>query len=121
MFVISVKSGFAGAHFLRGYKGKCAHIHGHNWKIIVEISGNSLNELGMLMDFKDLKKIIESISDTLDHKMLNDLPYFSKKNPTAENIALFYAENIKKQNPNIVIEKITVYETDNYAATYIPD
>ncbi len=121
MFIVRVETHFSGAHFLNEYIGKCSDMHGHNWKVIVEVKGNELNKSGMLIDFKILKKIANEISNKFDHKVLNEIDYFNDKNPTAENIARYFSSELKKRLPEFEINLIQVFETDDYAATYIPD
>ena len=82
-YEISVESHFSAAHRLRGYKGKCENIHGHNWKVEITFSGQKLDKTGMLMDFTDAKKYLKVIMERLDHKDLNLLPSFKKINPTS--------------------------------------
>ncbi|MDR3112156.1 MAG: 6-carboxytetrahydropterin synthase QueD [Elusimicrobiota bacterium] len=95
-YKVSVTKSFAGAHFLRNYKGKCENLHGHNWKVKVVFGGDILQENGMLIDFTDVKKELEKITSCLDHKFLNETVPFDKLNPTAENIAEFIFEKLKK-------------------------
>ena len=94
MFEISVKTHFSGAHFLAGYPGVCANLHGHNWEVEVFLRGVKLNHLGMLVDFKHAKEILCVVIDKLDHQNLNALPIFKKINPTAENIAKLIFEEL---------------------------
>lgn len=89
MFEISIKSHFCGAHRLKGYQGKCARLHGHNWEVEIFLRGNKTNRLGLLVDFKTLKELLGEVLEGLDHRNLNQLPAFKKENPTAENIARF--------------------------------
>ena len=89
MFDIFIKTHFAGAHHLRNYPGGCENPHGHNWKVHVTVKATELDELGMGIDFKVLKKFVNETIDKLDHNDLNTLPYFEKINPSSENIAIF--------------------------------
>lgn len=73
---------FSSAHNLRGYKGKCEDLHGHNWKVVASLAKKKLDKTGMVLDFKDLKMKLNSVLETLDHKYLNDTPYFKKVNRT---------------------------------------
>ncbi len=123
MFKVKVETVFSTSHYLSGYNGKCANLHGHNWRVSVEIEGAKLDKLGMLVDFKELKSALEEIAEELDHSVINNHPYFKGKeiNPTAENIAYFFYKKLKSRfHPNKV-SKIEVYETDKYVATYLPD
>ena len=103
MFEISVKSHFCGAHKLNGYIGPCANLHGHNWEVEIFLRGTQTNRLGMLVDFKNVKEIINRVLVKLDHQNLNALPIFKKTNPTAENIAKFIFDELfpkfKSSNP----------------------
>ena len=87
MFELSIKSHFAASHSLRGYEGKCRNLHGHTWKTEVIIESNGLNDIGMVIDFKVLKKKLEDFLEELDHVHLNDLAYFHDVNATTENLA----------------------------------
>ncbi len=118
MHKIKIITHFSAAHFLRGYKGKCENLHGHNWKVEVLASGE-LNSLGMVIDFSDLKKIVNQILGGLDHKNLNDLEYFGKYNPSSENIAKYIFEKINnKLDAGCRLEEIRVWETDSSCAIY---
>ena len=85
MYEIMVEDTFDAAHQLVGYNGPCENLHGHGWKVQVHISGNKLNDQGMLVDFKEIKADLNQILSKLDHSNLNDLPEFKKTNPTSEN------------------------------------
>jgi len=116
MFDISVREDFSSAHNLRGYKGKCESLHGHNWQVEVVVSSKKLDKTGMVMDFKKLKEIVYSAIKDLDHKYLNDIPYFKKVNPTSENIAQFIYSSLKNSLPSLL--SVTVWENDSSCATY---
>jgi len=119
MYVVTVEDSFSSAHSLRGYEGKCENLHGHNWKVVVSIKGEKLNNIGILIDFKDIKSILKSVLSELDHKSLNDIPPFDKINPSAENISFFIFSKIKEKLPNnLKIQKVEVWESANSFATY---
>ncbi len=124
MYEVSVDETFAAAHNLRGYKGKCEDLHGHNYKVRVTLAGQELDSVGLLYDFVHLKQVIQSVIRSLDHKYLNELPPFDVVNPSAENIARYiYDESAKqlREAPNGAgIASITVWETEVTAATYRP-
>jgi len=118
---LSVKSHFDAAHYLRGYPGKCANQHGHSWKYSVEIVGDKLDELGMLIDFVVVKKAMkESIENYIDHEMINNLIPFDEENPTAENLAKWIYGQITRTFPSwdIGLKSVTVWESDECAVTY---
>lgn len=123
MYELKVLSSFSSAHALRGYNGKCENIHGHNWQVEIIVASNILNEIGLVIDFKLLKKYLGEIMETLDHKFINDLDFFKKVNPSAENIASYIYEEIEKiiglnKNNNIKIIRVNVYETPSSMASY---
>lgn len=122
MFEVSVDYSFAAGHALRGYKGKCENVHGHNYKIRVAVEGEKLNPTGLLVDFVDLRRAIESLSERLDHRFLNDLDPFDRMNPSAENIALYFAENLQSRfrSDAVRVKSVTVWESDTTSATYTP-
>jgi 6-pyruvoyltetrahydropterin/6-carboxytetrahydropterin synthase len=124
MFEVSVDETFAAAHNLRGYKGKCEDLHGHNYKVRVTLAGPELDSVGLLYDFVHLKQVIQGVIRSLDHKYLNELKPFDVLNPSAENIAKhIYDEAVRQmgETPNgAAISSIIVWESDVTAATYRP-
>jgi 6-pyruvoyltetrahydropterin/6-carboxytetrahydropterin synthase len=124
MYEVSVDETFAAAHNLRGYKGKCEELHGHNYKVRVTLAGKEVDSVGLLYDFVHLKQVIQSVIRSLDHKYLNELSPFDVVNPSAENIAKYIYDQTAKQlqeAPNGAgVSSITVWETDVSAATYRP-
>ncbi|MBI5416741.1 6-carboxytetrahydropterin synthase QueD [Candidatus Poribacteria bacterium] len=120
MYSLKVETNFASAHNLRNYKGKCENLHGHNWKVTAEFSSATLNDIGIVIDFKELKQLLNNIIDELDHHYLNELPAFKEQNPSSENIAKYIYTNIKNtlNNNNVKIDRVTVWESDNCSAAY---
>ncbi len=118
MYNLTVKSEFSSAHRLRGYQGKCESLHGHNWRVEVVVSGKTLDNLGMVYDFKELKERLNNILKDLDHSYLNDLAYFKKKNPTSENIAKYIFDRFNSSRQKFKLEKVIVFESDSSCATY---
>ncbi|MCK9555235.1 6-carboxytetrahydropterin synthase QueD [bacterium] len=123
MHELSVKTFFSSAHSLNGYKGPCSNMHGHNWDVEVFIRCRSLDEMGMVRDFRELKDIISEVVSEFDHKNLNELECFSDKNPTAENIArlLFSMLSGKINDKRIKVSKITVKESSKTGVSYWED
>ncbi len=123
MFEISAYGHFDAAHFLRGYPGKCANIHGHRWKVEISLAGAQLDETGILIDFMDVKSLLKEVLDFFDHKMINDIPPFDKLNPTAENIARFIFDEMTRRlgdhtGAGTRITKVTVWESEAARASY---
>lgn len=117
-YKLSVIKGFASAHCLREYKGKCENMHGHNWKVRVALCGTELDKTGMLIDFTDIKAHLDKIMAFLDHKFLNETPPFDKINPTAENIASFIFNEIKKSETETAkVCEVEVWESETSSAT----
>jgi len=123
MFEVSVEYSFAAGHALRGYKGKCENVHGHNYKVQVTVDGDQLDSTGLLMDFVDLRKAIKALVERLDHRFLNDFSPFDQVNPSAENIAKYFFDELEPQvrNHGQRVQAVKVWETDTTSATYRPD
>lgn len=120
IYTLKVLTEFASAHTLREYPGACARLHGHNWKVEVEVKARALDQHGMGVDFKVIKTAARDIGDRLDHRYLNDLEPFTEINPTAENIAAyFYRELVTAlNNERIQVSSVTLWETDRACVRY---
>ena len=122
MYILTVESDFSSAHQLRGYRWKCENLHGHNWKVVLSVQGEKLDNLGLLVDFTDLKEILKGILGQLDHKNLNDSAPFDTINPSSENIARYIHEcvsaELKRRWQDITIESVTVWESATSRCTY---
>lgn len=123
MYRISIEDKISSAHQLRGYKGKCENLHGHNWRIILTVKGEKLDNLGMLIDFHDLREILTGILSEIDHKNINDVSYFLHINPTSENIAYYVYHRMRavielKEIPGIEVDRVRVFETEKSMAEY---
>lgn len=123
MFEIFVKTHFCGAHHLRNYPGDCELPHGHNWKVKVTVKATALDECGMGLDFTVLKKRVKEVMDLLDHKDLNNLPYFRERNPSSEYIAMFIFDTLAPllKHDRYYIYSVQVMETDNQGCIYYGD
>lgn len=122
MFEVQVEYSFAAGHALRGYKGKCENVHGHNYKVQLTVAGEQLDATGMLMDFVEVKKNIKALVERLDHRFLNDVPPFDVLNPSAENIAKYFSDELEPsvKDRGLQVHAVTIWETDTTAATYRP-
>ncbi len=120
MYELMVETQFSAAHQLREYKGKCENLHGHNWRIQVVITAEKLNDIGLAMDFHELKKMTNELISTLDHSVLNEVFPFTEINPSSENIAKWMYDSIKKKlnSNNIAVASVTVWEAETASATY---
>ncbi|MBR6419665.1 MAG: 6-carboxytetrahydropterin synthase QueD [Oscillospiraceae bacterium] len=137
MYTLKTSASFDSAHFLAGYAGKCANLHGHTWKIEAEIAGDALTasgeKRGMILDFGDFKKAVRALADSFDHALiyeqgslkettlaalreehfrLIEVPY----RPTAENFAHSFFEQLGAMG--LPVSRVTVYETPENAASY---
>jgi 6-pyruvoyltetrahydropterin/6-carboxytetrahydropterin synthase len=120
MYEISIQTSFSAAHRLRNYQGDCEALHGHNWKVQVTVQSRTLNDIGLAIDFKTLKKITGETLDRMDHACLNDIAPFCDINPSSENIARVLYEEMKTSIAacGVSLLKISVWESDNAWASY---
>ena len=132
MYQLKTVADFDSAHFLSGYQGKCANIHGHRWRVVIEIAGENLDD-GMVVDFTDIKAALKSLTDNLDHSLVMEKDTLKPQTyeclvdegfrimimdfrPTAENFAKYFFDEIKNKGFNI--KAAEVYETPNNCARY---
>jgi 6-pyruvoyltetrahydropterin/6-carboxytetrahydropterin synthase len=118
MYELTVKNEFAASHALRDYEGKCKNLHGHTWHVEIIVAGKMLNKAGMLIDFKEIKRHLHELLETLDHAHLNDLAYFKKVNPTSEHIAKYLFDCLKEKLHSVRVKKVTVWESEKSGASY---
>ena len=119
MYELRVEADFSSAHRLREYDGACEKLHGHNWHVEMTVAGDTLNALGMLMDFRELKRILNETVEAFDHCYLNELPEFQEQNPTTENCARLIFQRCARRMPEgVTVRDITVWESPKCRATY---
>lgn len=120
VYEIYVKDHFAAAHALKGYDGNCSNLHGHNWTVEAYIHCTKLNQLGIGIDFRDVKSVVKDVLSKLDHTNLNDIAEFGSINPTSENLSkLLYAELSRRLNTeHIKVNKIMVFESPGCGSSY---
>ena len=120
MYKLMVNASFAAAHQLRGYAGKCESLHGHNWRVQLYVTAEQLNEIGLALDFTDMKKCLHNILQTLDHTNLNTLAPFQDQNPSSENIARYIFEKASEELKgfSVQVASVRVWESDNAYAEY---
>ena len=132
MYIVNTEAAFDSAHFLSRYNGKCKNIHGHRWRVVIEIAGDSLDD-GMVVDFTDIKAALKALADNLDHSLIIEKDTLKPQTfeclsdegfriitidfrPTAENFAKYFYDEIKNKGYNI--RAAEVYETPNNCARY---
>jgi 6-pyruvoyltetrahydropterin/6-carboxytetrahydropterin synthase len=124
MFEVAVEQTFAAGHALRNYKGACENVHGHNFRVQVIIEGERLDETGLLVDFLDVRDLMQTVIARFDHRFFNDIPPFDVTNPSAENIAEYFHQQMTSglaATPVPVrIREVKVWETDIQSASYRP-
>ncbi|MDX9787990.1 MAG: 6-carboxytetrahydropterin synthase QueD [Desulfobacterales bacterium] len=120
IYEVYIKTHFSAAHALKGYSGDCARLHGHNWIIEVYVKCKKLDEIGIGVDFREIKTAVKEVLTGLDHFNLNELSAFQNTNPTSENIACFLYNEIGNMlnNDAVQVSKIRVCETPNAGAFY---
>ena len=120
MYEIKIKADFSAAHCLREVGGKCESLHGHNFTVEVGVESEALNELGMVIDFRLLKAKTREVLQALDHRYLNELPFFQGKNPSSENLASYVFEELTRRlDPQgYRLSWVSVWESESSRATY---
>ena len=120
MYEATIETHFSSAHRLRHYNGECERLHGHNWNVRVTIASEKLNDLGMVIDFKELKGKTNRFMDRFDHQYLNEVSPFTELNPTTENIARYIFDELSKtiNTGSIKVSKVTVWESPTCCASY---
>ncbi len=137
MYFLRTEECFDSAHFLKGYDGKCSNLHGHRWKVVVEINRENLNEegpkRGMIIDFTDIKDALKELCDAFDHQFIIETGSLKEKTkealleegfkiielpmvPTAENFAKYFYDCMKEKE--FPVHRVEVYETPNNFAAY---
>ncbi len=140
MYILRTSAAFDSAHFLAGYDGRCANLHGHRWRIEVEAGQTELQpsgeKRGMVVDFGDFKKAVRALADAYDHALIyesgslreNTLTALREERfalievsfrPTAENLAKHFYERLTADG--LPVLRVTVYETEDNCAVYTPD
>jgi len=120
MFVLKIVTDFASAHSLRNYPGDCTRLHGHNWQVEVSVCSEVLDDNGIAIDFREIKKQTKLVIKRLDHQYLNEIKPFDVLNPTAENIAKYFFEEVGLliNSENVKVKEVLIWETPRSAVTY---
>lgn len=117
-YEVMVAEEISAAHQLNNYHGNCANIHGHTWRIELYISGNKLDEIGMLIDFRQAKSVLSEVIKRFDHQFINSIDPFNQINPTAENLASYVYNQVKLLLPDYNITKVKVWESSSSCVCY---
>jgi len=122
-YTLKIVTDFAAAHTLRDYPGACSRMHGHNWKVEVEVMAEQLDDIGMVLDFKHIRRTTHAVIERYDHQYLNEIAPFDTLNPTAENIAATIHKAVAAQlnDGRISVHATTIWETDRACARYTED
>lgn len=119
MYTLSVEKTISTAHQLRNYEGPCARIHGHNWKIRLEVQSATVDEVGIAIDFAVLDEKLWQVIGPFDHQMINSVPPFDNINPTAENLVKYIYDQLRnKLTEKVSLKKVSIWETDEYTVSY---
>ncbi len=123
MYELTVRTRFAAAHSLRGYQGECENIHGHTWQVDVTVKAGQLNDIGLGIDFRELKAKLQSIVRRYDHTCLNDLEEFQNQNPSSEILAreIFHALSRELSSLPLKVTRVRVWESPDAAAAYVEE
>lgn len=116
-FEITTTRYFSAAHQLRLYDGSLEPLHGHNWVLRVIVARPQLDEIGVVMDFHELERLVDQIVGPMHNRHLNDLPAFASLNPSAENVAMYIGVGLKLPN-TVKLVSVEVWETPQNSATY---
>ena len=122
-YEISTEGTFSAAHYLEGYEGDCARLHGHNWRVRVAIRVEENKPTGLTYDFRRLKSLIRQVIQPLDHGVLNELPFFEGKNPTAETIAEWCYDEVASriEDDTARVVRVEVWESLQNCAAYVKE
>ncbi len=121
MYELKIITEFSAAHNLRNFPGKCEALHGHNWKVEVVVSGEELDGSGVVLDFAEVKAATSKVMSEIDHRYLNELPFFVEHNPSSENIARYIFERLQEKitDERVRVRRVTAWESQDACATYL--
>jgi len=121
-YELMIKTDFAAAHQLRGYPGDCARLHGHNWHVELYVECAELDELGLAVDYKIMKRELKEALAGWDHYNLNDIAPFDTINPSSENVSRVLYEEMSRRldDGRLRVSRIVIGETCTAKVTYWP-
>jgi 6-pyruvoyltetrahydropterin/6-carboxytetrahydropterin synthase len=113
-----IETEFAAAHRLKEAGGGCEQLHGHTWKVQIFVKGEKLDSNGILIDFRDMKRIVKKWTARLDHHYLNEV--LGSTNPTTENVAKYLFQKLEKEIrlETIKLSKVRIWEARDSSITY---
>jgi len=112
---------FSAAHAIRGHTRGCQNLHGHNYRVRVHLQAEELDALGMVLDFADLKAMMEEIVGPFDHQVINEIPPFDERNTTAELLSQYVFAEVERRlagQERVRVVRVEVWETDTSCAIY---
>jgi 6-pyruvoyltetrahydropterin/6-carboxytetrahydropterin synthase len=121
MFTIFKDFPFSAAHAIRGHTRGCQNLHGHNYRVRVHLRAERLDELGMVLDFADLKAMMREIVGPFDHRVINEIPPFDERNTTAELLSQYVYEEVERRladQDRVRVARVEVWETETSCAVY---
>ncbi len=121
LYVIAKELEFAAAHQVRGYKGGCENLHGHNWRVRLTVAATTLNHLSMVIDFRELKRVMRDVIAPFDHRHMNEVAPFDDINPTSENVARYVFEQAaaRLDDGRVRVVRVDIWENDTSKATFV--
>jgi 6-pyruvoyltetrahydropterin/6-carboxytetrahydropterin synthase len=123
LFTIFKDYTFAAAHAIRGHTGGCENLHGHNYRVRVHLRAAELDALGMVLDFAALKAIVQEVLGPFDHRVINDIPPFDRRNTTAELLAEYVFEQVAGRlagESRVAVARVEVWENESSCAVFEP-
>jgi len=120
MYTIFKEYKFAAAHAIRGHTGGCENLHGHNYRVRVHVAAKELDSLGMVVDFADLKAVLDEVAGPFDHRVVNDIPPFDERNTTAELLSSYFFDEVARRidDDRVRVVEVEVWENDSSSARY---
>jgi 6-pyruvoyltetrahydropterin/6-carboxytetrahydropterin synthase len=123
-YTVRVEARFESAHFLREYRGITEPLHGHSYKVEADLAGRGggVDRDAIAVDFVSAKRKLEALAKTLDYACINDVPPFTEVNPSAENIAAWFARELQNavRDEDAVVVAVTIWEGPVNSVTYRP-
>ena len=123
-YSVRVEARFEAAHFLREYRGITEPLHGHSYKVEADLAarGGGVDSDAIAVDFVSAKRKLDVLAKKLDYGCINDIPPFYEVNPSAENIAEWFARELQTavEDENAIVTAVTLWEGPVNSVTYTP-